>query len=580
MHNVLNMPARLGPTSTRAYRALIYYNRAGAGRLSIPRRYLSSGSGAPEDVAIIGGGITGLACAYYVTKHYPAAKITLYEKSPRFGGWLLSERIPVDDEGGTVLFEAGPRSLRPLGNGALALSMLVDLDLLKDTIWTSKSSPAATSRYIYYPDHLVRLLAPPAPGWVAESWKTMLSEPLFEGFLPALATEAFRGSRHQDLSDESVAQFISRRMGPNVANRVLSAVFHGIYAGDVNKLSAKSLLKRLWEIEGEYGSFMASALVGPFRRPKMPPKRELAFMEALTDLPVPPQHLADQIKMSSVYTFRNGLGQFTDSLVGYLWDRPRTNFQHGSTVNALEHKADGTLDITINKNNETTKHSHTHAIWTAVPGSLTQTASATGSIKQDLEDIPFETVMTVNLYYKSPDLHPPGFGYLIPLATPIEQNPENALGVVFDNSYAPDPAFDDDDIQGPAQDTVKQRGTKLTVMLGGHYWSSWPTYPSEEEGLAMAKSILKRHLNITEEPTASRVNLNTNCIPQYTVGHERRLNSIHDGLVKQYGGTLRVAGSWINGVGVNDCLRSAWNTVSDLQHGQRSGLESIVNPDG
>ncbi|KAF4547431.1 Flavin containing amine oxidoreductase-like protein 4 [Elsinoe fawcettii] len=547
--------------------------------LGLLSRGLSSTSGTPEDIAIVGGGITGLACAYYATKHYPGAKITIYEKSPRFGGWLLSERTEVDDDGGTVLFEAGPRSLRPLGNGALALSMLVDLDLLKDTIWTSKSSPAATSRFIYYPDHLVRLLGPPAPAWVAETWKVMLSEPLFEGFLSSLLVEPFRGSRPKDIKDESVAQFMSRRLGPNAANRILSAVFHGIYAGDVNRLSAKSLLKYLWKTEGEYGSFVASALLGPFRRPKMPPKREMAFLGALTDLPVPPQHLADRIKMASVFTFRNGLGQFTDSLVGYLWDRPKTNFQHGSSVQSIEHNDDSTLSISVMKDGEVSKHAHSHIIWTAVPGTLVQAASKTSSFQKDLEGIPFETVMTVNLYYQSQDLHPPGFGYLIPLAIPIEQNPENALGVVFDNSYARAPGEDDDEIQGPVQDTVKKRGTKLTVMLGGHYWSSWPSYPTEEEGLAMAKSILRRHLNITEEPVASRVNLNTNCIPQYIVGHESRLNRIHDGLLEHYGGKVRVAGSWINGVGVNDCLRSAWNTVDDLKHVNRSGLESIVKPE-
>ncbi|PNS20695.1 protoporphyrinogen oxidase [Sphaceloma murrayae] len=538
---------------------------------------------AEQHIAIVGGGITGLACAYYITKYYPAAKITIYEKSSRFGGWLLSERTQVDSDGGTILFEAGPRSLRPIGNGALSLSMLSDLDLLDDTIWTSRSSPAATRRYIYYPDHLVCLLGPPAPGWLADIWKTLTTEPLFEGFLSSVFTEAFRTSRHEDLTDESIAQFIGRRLGPKLPERVLSAVFHGIYAGDINRLSAKSLTKTLWETEGEYGSFMASALLGPFRRPKLPPKRERAFMQALTELPVIPQHLADKIRMSSVFTFRNGLSQFSDGLFGYLYGRPKTNFRHSTTVQSMIKREDGKIDVatrteSAGKSSGESTSTHTHVIWTATPEHLAQYAEDTAPISKELSSIPFESVMTVNLYYSTPDLNPPGFGYLIPLAVPIEQNPENALGVVFDNSYAPDPAFDDDDIQGPAQDTVKKRGTKLTVMLGGHYWRSWPQYPTEEEGLQMAKSVLRRHLKITEEPIASRVNFNANCIPQYLVGHETRLNKIHDGLLTEYGGALRVAGSWINGVGVNDCLRSAWNTVDDLKTTRASGLESIVTP--
>lgn len=75
-----------------------------------------------HDVAILGGGITGLACAYYLIRELPKAKITIYEASDRLGGWLSSTRVPVRD--GSVLFEAGPRTLRPSSNGALAAQLV------------------------------------------------------------------------------------------------------------------------------------------------------------------------------------------------------------------------------------------------------------------------------------------------------------------------------------------------------------------------------------------------------------------------------------------------------------------------
>ena len=75
-----------------------------------------------HNVAILGGGVTGLASAYYLTKELPRAKITIYEASDRIGGWLSSTRVPVKD--GTILFEAGPRTLRPAGNGPLAARMV------------------------------------------------------------------------------------------------------------------------------------------------------------------------------------------------------------------------------------------------------------------------------------------------------------------------------------------------------------------------------------------------------------------------------------------------------------------------
>jgi oxygen-dependent protoporphyrinogen oxidase len=65
----------------------------------------------PREIAVLGGGITGLASAYYLSKELPEANITLYEGSERLGGWLKTKHVNVGD--GTVAFEQGPRSLRP-----------------------------------------------------------------------------------------------------------------------------------------------------------------------------------------------------------------------------------------------------------------------------------------------------------------------------------------------------------------------------------------------------------------------------------------------------------------------------------
>ena len=62
------------------------------------------------DIAILGGGLTGLATAFHLTRQLPQAKITIYEKNTRLGGWVNSEKVKVHD--GEVLFEWGPRTLR------------------------------------------------------------------------------------------------------------------------------------------------------------------------------------------------------------------------------------------------------------------------------------------------------------------------------------------------------------------------------------------------------------------------------------------------------------------------------------
>jgi oxygen-dependent protoporphyrinogen oxidase len=62
-------------------------------------------------IAVLGGGITGLASAHYLTRELPHARITIYEGSHRLGGWVKSTRVETDE--GHVVFEQGPRSLRP-----------------------------------------------------------------------------------------------------------------------------------------------------------------------------------------------------------------------------------------------------------------------------------------------------------------------------------------------------------------------------------------------------------------------------------------------------------------------------------
>lgn len=88
-----------------------------------------------KNVAILGGGITGLAAAHYITEEFPNSKVTIFERQPRLGGWLRSSEVDVGN--GKVIFESGPRSLRLKGPNGLLLLQLVCL-LLCNYIPTSK----------------------------------------------------------------------------------------------------------------------------------------------------------------------------------------------------------------------------------------------------------------------------------------------------------------------------------------------------------------------------------------------------------------------------------------------------------
>lgn len=76
-----------------------------------------------ERVAVLGGGISGLAYAYYLAKEFPATKITIFEASNRLGGWLNTQKVNVGD--GTVIFEQGPRTLQPHTISSIATLSMV-----------------------------------------------------------------------------------------------------------------------------------------------------------------------------------------------------------------------------------------------------------------------------------------------------------------------------------------------------------------------------------------------------------------------------------------------------------------------
>ena len=479
-----------------------------------------------------------------------------------------------------------------------------EIGLAKDTIFTLKTSAAARNRFVYYPDHIVRM---PHPYYgVYDNLWSILTEPVFKTLLWSGITETRKPMRNPELQDESVGEFFSRRVSEPVVDRILSAIIHGIYAGDVWQLSAKSLFPVQWRDEIRAGSLSLGMLRRRSEGLEMT-KRELDFVQDMKSFSWD-KTLRDVLERTSVFTFRDGISMFTDKLAVALHETGQVKFQTGTPVKGIK-LAEGNTGVQVYTANGEEPHTYTHVVSAMTPEHLNQVTRFEDSKRAALiPSIPTVTVMTVNLSFRTPGLHEAGFGYLIPQGTPFENNPERALGVVFDTAYTPsaqllkasnwekwrdesadtlrqvraqssaivmdDFAYYNFPDRPNAQDDVATSGTKVTVMLGGHWWNGWPTYPDEAQGLAMARSVLERHLGIKEEPIAWQVSLQKNCIPQYTVGHEQRLRQAHNNLWREYRGRVRVAGNWMSGVGVNDCIRSGYDVAKNFTK-DGTGLEHI-----
>ncbi|KAK8178436.1 hypothetical protein BC567DRAFT_161192 [Phyllosticta citribraziliensis] len=510
---------------------------------------------APKKIAVLGGGITGLTTAYYLSKSLPNATITIYEASGRFGGWLQSKRVKVPDGGGFVTFEQGPRTLRKGLWGIFTLELLLELGLQGDIRGATKDSVAAKNRYFYDQDHIVRL-------------PSSIKDALFSGervIYTAIREVLFEWCWKKPEfghGDESITDFLARRGLKQTGDDLASAFLHGVYAGNIDELSAKSTppFDRLSHLEHANGSITNGLLAKQKDFVTVPTRLQKMSNHRLPlDIFSKNPNLLVWWVNTSVFALKDGLGSLANVLEKKLIQNRTSSIlkTYDLVISALPAKTTGEI---------------------ALAGLRSGTGSASlAKNRQAMKEafnVPTVTVMVVNLFYKQPGLVPhQGFGYLIPKTVPGEQNPERALGVIFDSDII------------PGMDSAG--GTKLTVMLGGHWWNGWPesSLPDEEEAVLAAKSLLARHLKIEAEPVLTNVALQKDCIPQYNVGHQQKLYAAHEALKEVYEGRVRVVGNSYYGVGVHDCVVAARQMAENVMeevaegvlHSGRTGLEASAD---
>jgi oxygen-dependent protoporphyrinogen oxidase len=156
---------------------------------------------------------------------------------------------------------------------------------------------------------------------------------------------------------------------------------------------------------------------------------------------------------------------------------------------------------------------------------------------------PSSSVSVVNLVFPLPpsEIHPEGFGYLIPRpASDYSQTVPGILGTVFDSCSL------------HAQDTSTQL-TKLTMMMGGPY----PSPVSESVSLPFIMRNLEEHLQRRlPDPVFWKVWRNEECIPTLMPGHLERMEEMRNVLRDRWEGRLEVIGAGVGGVSVGDCVEA------------------------
>jgi protoporphyrinogen/coproporphyrinogen III oxidase len=213
---------------------------------------------------------------------------------------------------------------------------MAQLDMIDDILPTSARSPAALNRYIYYPDHLVRMPGP-LPGGnlltnILNNITTVIQEPIFKGAISGLISEPNVEARDSSLQDESVGDFVTRRLGQPLADNLVSALLHGIYAGDLYKLSARTIFPLFWHLEKISDSGIVGEIVKQMWNGEvLLPFEDVEFlMQSDQTVNIPMgivKALAEKLEGASVYTFRKGLVSLARRLEGALRDSGNVNIK-------------------------------------------------------------------------------------------------------------------------------------------------------------------------------------------------------------------------------------------------------------
>lgn len=176
----------------------------------------------------------------------------------------------------------------------------------------------------------------PGPGadFFEQLWR-LITEPVFKGFVSALWSENNIPKRPDTLEDESVGSFLSRRLGSSkIPDNIVSAVLHGIYAGDIYQLSIKSLQPALWHSEGQHGSLLNGFMANRSQKGTTIQWRDGALMQEMTSKP---NSLARSSEMdfASVYSFKKGIGQLSDKLSSSLTENKNIKIKTNHSVQSV-----------------------------------------------------------------------------------------------------------------------------------------------------------------------------------------------------------------------------------------------------
>ncbi|KAF0990101.1 hypothetical protein HZS_6223, partial [Henneguya salminicola] len=472
------------------------------------------------NVAIIGGGISGLSLAYYLKRMSKpnSLSIFLYETNSSLGGWINSTTV---DDFGVVgeRFNFGPKSIRFRNPKIPALFyMLNDINGINKLQISHSNSKASNGRYIFSNHKLNRI----GPRELIYEYITPA------GLFPLLYNDVIKSKNIK--SDISVHEFFSNIFSYKVVENVVNPIMTGIYATNCKNLSLQFCLDFIWKYSNCRGGILRYLLCNP----EQLFKNESMLNNQIIKACAATEHKTKTWRTISTYNGKDGIINLIQKALTQNNDLKINIFKNSKIKKIKFAKNNGTVILKIEKS----EHEFDHVFSTISSYELANLIiDEDRELSLKLASIRYSSVACVILEYPSRELIDfklTGFGFLVPA---IELSIAPVIGVIFDSNL-----FNN------------SSSTIFTILLGGdHFENYFGEYrnASKDKILLHSINVIRQVLNIKLNPTRHSVRILENCLPIPGVNHFLLLSDIQSSIMNY---PFDISGAAISGPAIPDIV--------------------------
>ena len=461
-------------------------------------------------VIIVGGGIAGLAAAVHLKAgakaHGKSVDVLLLEKSNRLGGKILTERF------GTFLIEGGPDSFLP--EKVWTLNLAKHLGLEAELL---PSNDQFKGTYIYSQNELhplpegVMLMVPTAFLPMARSRLISWPGKLRMGMDVVIP-------KRNIADDESLASFVTRRLGRECLNKIAEPLVAGIHTSNPDNMSVLATFPRFIQMEQKSRSLILGMIAAMKDRP-------LAMLSGSSSKSGAP-------KMTYFMSFKSGMQTLSQACADFIGS---DSIRLGSAVTSIEPKGKGHA-LTL-ESGETLVADHV-MIGAAAYDAADMVRKYDANLSGQMNRIEWSSSATVSVAFRKEDITIPlrGFGFIVPRIEGKRINAATFSSIKW--SFR------------ASEEYVLIRG----FIGGGHH----EDLVQELDDQHMVKMVLDEFdviLGLKANSQFSKVYRWFKGMPKYTVGHLDRIAVLERTLALHPG--LHLVGCSYKGIGIGDCIHQA-----------------------